>query len=101
MALQITDVVAQFGAYYLNQGQNLQRLYTLLRSATTTESMFTPVNTDDTLWRAAKAIFTRVVQPFQKTFTPLASVVVGKWLLNKLTLRIQNSTKLLVLEIAW
>ncbi|WP_022821897.1 hypothetical protein [Hymenobacter norwichensis] len=74
MALEITDVVAQFGAYYLNQGQNLTRLYTLLRSATTTESLFTPVNTDDTIWRAAKALFTRVVQPFQKQFTPLASV---------------------------
>lgn len=74
MSLVITDVVAQFGAYYLNQGQNLSRLYTLLRSATTTESLFTPVNTDDTIWRAAKALFTRVVQPFQKAFTPLASV---------------------------
>lgn len=74
MALVIADVVAQFGAYYLNQGQNLTRLYQLLRSATNTESMFTPVNTDDTIWRAAKSLFTRVVQPFQKAFTPLASV---------------------------
>lgn len=74
MALQIADVVAQFGAYYLNQGQNMQRLLQLLRSATTTESMFTPINTDDTLWRAAKTIFSRVVQPFQKAFTPLAGV---------------------------
>jgi hypothetical protein len=74
MALQITDVVAQFGAYYLNNGQNLQRLYALLRSVTNTESMFTPINTDDTLWRAAKSLFTRVVQPFQKQFTPLAGV---------------------------
>ena len=74
MALQIADVVAQFGAYYLNQGQNLERLYTLLRSATVTESMFTPITTDDTIWRAAKALFSRVVQPFQKDFTPLAGV---------------------------
>jgi hypothetical protein len=74
MALVIADVVAQFGAYYINNGQNLSRLYQLLRSATNTESMFTPVNTDDTLWRAAKTIFTRVVQPFQKAFTPLAGV---------------------------
>ena len=74
MALEITDVVQQFGAYYLNQGQNLSRLYTLLRSATSTESMFTPINTDDTIWRAAKALFTRVVQPFQNGFTPLSGV---------------------------
>lgn len=74
MALQIADVVAQFGAYYQNNGQNLQRLYALLRSATNTESMFTPINTDDTLWRAAKALFSRVVQPFQKQWTPLAGV---------------------------
>lgn len=74
MALLIADVVAQFGAYYLNNGQNLNSLYQLLRRATPTESMFSPVNTDDTIWRAAKTLFTRVVQPFQKAFTPLASV---------------------------
>ena len=74
MALTIADVVAQFGAYYLNNGQNLNSLYQLLRRPTTTESMFTPVNTDDTIWRAAKTLFSRVVQPFQKQFTPLAGV---------------------------
>lgn len=74
MALVINDVIAQFGAYYLQQGQNLTRLYELLRRATQTESMFTPVNTDDTIWRAAKTLFSRVVQPFQKQFTPLAGV---------------------------
>lgn len=74
MSLVIADVVAQFGAYYLNNGQNLTRLYQLLRRATPTEAMFTPVNTDDTIWRAAKTLFSRVVQPFQKAFTPLASV---------------------------
>ena len=74
MALLIADVMAQFGAYYLNNGQNASRLYELLRRATQTESMFTPINTDDTIWRAAKTLFSRVVQPFQKQFTPLASV---------------------------
>jgi hypothetical protein len=74
MALLITDVVAQFGAYYLNNGQNLSRLYELLRRATPTESMFSPINTNDTIWRAAKTLYARVVQPFQKAFTPLASV---------------------------
>lgn len=72
--LTIADVVSQFGSYYMNNGQNLSRLYTLLRSATTTESMFTPINSDDTIWRAAKTLFTRVVQPFQKAWTPLAGV---------------------------
>ncbi|HEX8656587.1 MAG TPA: hypothetical protein VF690_03595 [Hymenobacter sp.] len=74
MALQIADVLTQFGAYYMNTGQNAARLYQLLRAVTNTESMFTPVNTDDTLWRAAKTLFSRVVQPFQKAFTPLAGV---------------------------
>jgi hypothetical protein len=74
MALVITDIIAQFGAYYLNNGQNLTRLFQLLRRGTPTELMFTPVNTDDTIWRAAKTLFSRVVQPFQKAFTPLAGV---------------------------
>ena len=74
MALETADIKLQFGAYYLNNGQNLSRLYELLRRATSTESMFTPINTNDTIWRAAKTLYTRVVQPFQKAFTPLASV---------------------------
>lgn len=74
MAILIADVVAQFGAFYLNNGQNLTSLYQQLRRATVTESMFTPVNTDDTIWRAARQLFSRVVQPFQKQFTPLAGV---------------------------
>ena len=74
MALDTADIKTQFGAYYLNNGQNLSRLYELLRRATSTEGMFSPINTDDTIWRAAKSLYTRVVQPFQKAFTPLASV---------------------------
>ncbi|WP_400194063.1 hypothetical protein [Hymenobacter sp. B81] len=101
MALVITDVVAQFGAYYLNQGQNLTRLYALLRSATSTESMFTPVNTDDTIWRAAKTLFSRVVQPFQKAFTPLAGVTFSPVEIKQFKMKVDAQEYPDELEASW
>ncbi|GAB3233125.1 hypothetical protein GCM10027346_20860 [Hymenobacter seoulensis] len=74
MSLVTTDIIAQFGAYYINQGQNMQRLVQLLFRPSVTDSLLTPILTDDTVYRAAKTLMTRVLQPFQKAYTPLASV---------------------------
>lgn len=101
MSLQIADVVTQFGAYYMANGQNLTRLYQLLRRATQTESMFTPVNTDDTLWRAAKTLFTRVVQPFQKAFTPLAGVVFSPVAIQQFKMKVDAQEYPDELEATW
>ncbi|MFD1143024.1 hypothetical protein ACFQ4C_17995 [Larkinella insperata] len=69
--MQIADIVTEYGAYYQNQGQNLSRLHQVARVPFETESALTPVITDDTVWTAAKSTISRLVQPFQKKFTPL------------------------------
>jgi hypothetical protein len=74
MALDIADIKAEFGAYYLKQGQNLQRLVGLLFRQSVTESLLTPIITDETVYQAARTLMTRVLQPFQVKFTPLAGV---------------------------
>lgn len=66
----VADIITEFGAYYLNSGQNLSRLYQLKRRDFVTQGIFTPVVTDDTLWRASKVTMQRIVQSFQKAFTP-------------------------------
>jgi len=68
--MTVAELVASFGAYYLNGGQGMQSLYQVLKVPFETESMFTPIYTDDTIWRAARASFNKVLQPFQRAFTP-------------------------------
>jgi hypothetical protein len=69
--MNITDVVTEFGAYYQDRGQNVARLYQVLRRKLASESMFTSTITDETIWQASKVIYGRLVQAYQKGFTPI------------------------------
>ena len=66
----IADIITEFGAYYLAQGQNMTRIRQKLRRDLVTPQAFTTILTDDTIWRASEARHSRIVQPFQKVFTP-------------------------------
>ncbi|KAB7728140.1 hypothetical protein F5984_20560 [Rudanella paleaurantiibacter] len=74
--MQIADIITEYGAYYLNSGQNMASLYEVARQPFVSEAEFTPVVTDDTIWRAAKTTVDSLVQPFQKQFTPRGTVTV-------------------------
>lgn len=67
----LTDVITEFGAYYQDRGQNLARLYQLLRRKLASEAIFTTVITDDTIWEAAQVIYGSLLQAYQKKFTPI------------------------------
>lgn len=69
--MDVQDVVTEFGAYYQDRGQNIARLYQVLRRKLASESMFTTTLTDDTVWQAGKTSFGRLVQAYQKGFTPI------------------------------
>ncbi|UHG93448.1 hypothetical protein [Spirosoma oryzicola] len=69
--MDIQDVVTEYGAYYQDRGQNISRLYQVLRRKLASESMFTTQLTDDTIWQAGKVSFGRLVQAYQKGFTPI------------------------------
>lgn len=69
--MDIADIITEFGAYYIKGSQNTARIYTMLRANTVTETLFTPIVTDETLWRAAESVHKRILQPFQKAFTPI------------------------------
>lgn len=68
--INISALVADFEAYYLDGGQNESRLYNLLYRASVTESMFTPIRTNSTKWRGSKTSISSLLQAFQKKFTP-------------------------------
>jgi hypothetical protein len=71
MAITVTDVVSEFGNYYINEGQNMARLTQRLLRPGITAGFFQLRPTMDNLYRVADAEVSRVLQPFQKQFTPL------------------------------
>jgi hypothetical protein len=71
MAIDISKVVAQFGSYYIANPNNMQRLRSMLYQPSVTAGYFQERPSDDTIYRAALSTLNRIVQPFQKAFTPL------------------------------
>lgn len=70
MALTTTAIVQEYGAYYLNSGQNMARLLQLLFYKRESLKHFTPIKTDDTVYRMAQGRISSLVQSFQKGWTP-------------------------------
>lgn len=72
--MTIAEVIAAYGAYYLNNGQNAASLYQRLFRRGVTEQLFTSVPTDNTIWQASKTSVGTILQPFQKAWTPKGSL---------------------------
>ena len=74
MAITTTDIVKEYGAYYIDAGQNKKRLLSLMRQGRELTNYTTPIRTNDTIYRLGNAAFKSIVQPFQKTFTQKGGV---------------------------
>jgi len=74
MSINVTDVVTQFGAFYKPGSDNQKNLRNMVYKAVETAQYFQNRPTDDTIWRGTKASLDRVVQPFQKAFTPISTL---------------------------
>lgn len=69
--MTISDVTAAYGQYYINNGQNAQRLRKLLYHASSKlDALCTTMPTMDTQLRFARSTMTSVLQGFQKDWTP-------------------------------
>jgi hypothetical protein len=73
MALTVTDVVTSFGAYYKPGSDNQKNLRNMIYKAGETASFFSNRPTSDTIWRGTFATLNRVVQAFQKAWTPIGT----------------------------
>ena len=74
MSITTTSIVQEYGAYYIDAGQNKKRILTMLSQGREITGFVTPVKTDDTIFRLANATFRTLVQPFQKTLTQKGGV---------------------------
>ena len=70
------SIIQEYGAYYLDAGQNKKRILQLLSQARELTDLATPIKTDDTIFRLANATFRTLVQPFQKAFTQKGGVTI-------------------------
>ena len=74
MSITTTSIVQEYGAFYIDAGQNKKRILNMLSQGREITDFATPIKTDDTIFRLANATFRTLVQPFQKTFTQKGGV---------------------------
>jgi len=69
MSVVTTNLVTAFGAYYLEEGQNMDRLKASIRQPAVTPSLCVPIVTESDVYRTANTKLGSIVQGFQKAFT--------------------------------
>lgn len=69
MSVTATDLVSEYGAYYLNNPANMNRLFAAIRQKTKTTDLAVLKIIKDTVFQASKTSLGNIVQPFQKAFT--------------------------------
>ncbi len=74
MSIDITAVVNQFGSYYEKNPDNMKRLSSALYKPSETEAFFAARPQDSTVYKAVHSKMSRVLQGFQKKYTPLGGV---------------------------
>lgn len=72
-AISTTDLVTEFGDYYINQGQNMQSLLQKLRMKSATPEQAILEYTENTVYRKSQSSLGEIVQAFQRAFTPKAA----------------------------
>lgn len=74
MSIVATDVITEFGAQYIRGGQDQKDIYQQIYRPAMTASGFTEQPTQDTVLRKSSSAMTRIIQPFQKAFTPIGTL---------------------------
>ncbi|WP_444671267.1 hypothetical protein [Flavobacterium columnare] len=69
MNINTTNLVTAFGDFYLNEGQNMDRLKSAIRQPAVTPSYAVPIVTESDVYRTANTKLGQIVQQFQKQFT--------------------------------
>ncbi len=68
--MDVSEIITAYGAYYENSGQNKNRILSMLTQGLVTPGICTPVKTDDTVYKLAQLTIQKIVQSFQKGWTP-------------------------------
>lgn len=74
MSIIKTDIVTEFGDYYLPEGQNESRLLSTVRQKSVTTTYAKPIIHDGDVYRFSNVKLNEIVQGFQKKFTAKGEV---------------------------
>jgi hypothetical protein len=72
--VNIDQIIADWGEYYLNEGQNMDQLHMLPFESFDTRDAFTVIPTNDTILRESNIEVTSILQQYQEDFTPKGSM---------------------------
>lgn len=72
--INVAAVTAQFGAYYKPGSDNEKNLREMIYNKSRIATLFQDRPTTDTIWRGTMAELNRIVQPFQKAWTPIGEL---------------------------
>lgn len=75
MSVDVSNLVSSFGDYYLNEGQNMDRLKSAIRQPSVTPGIAKPLIVDGEVYRMSNNALGEVVQQFQKQFTAKGDLV--------------------------
>jgi len=70
--IDISKIVAEFGKYYVKEGQGYDRIRTsVMQMPVTLEKNATHIRTTETLYKMTNPAFKSVIQPFKPVFNPV------------------------------
>jgi hypothetical protein len=75
ITITATDVITEFGAHYIDEGQNMSSLLMRPFEAFGTREAFTNIPTNETQLRYSDVEVGEILQPYQDAFTPKGEVV--------------------------
>lgn len=101
--MDISAILTEFGNYYLGPSAeaNRSRVIKLLNRPSLTAAEFEAFPTDATVWRASKATIGRVLQPFQKGWTPIDGLTFTPLSIESFKLKIDAEEYPDDLEASW
>jgi hypothetical protein len=101
MAIDIADILTEYGNYYRAGGQNAARLLKRPYISSKTEALFGLLPTDDTSYTMALTQLSRILQPFQPGWTPLGNFKATPIVLNQFPFKVDLEENPDALETSW
>jgi len=99
--MDIQDILTEWGTFYRDGGQNLQRVLKKPYISSQTEALFGLIPTDDTSYQMAIAELGRVLQPFQLGWTPLGEFKAAPIMLTQTPFKVDLEENPDKLENSW
>lgn len=99
--VNIDQIVADFGEYYINEGQNMENLHNVPFEELGTMSAFTIVPTNNTQLREGNVEFTSVLQQYQEEFTPKGSMTVKPRTIQLFQMKIDQYIRPAKIQRSW